>query len=180
MLLDEKSSVKRKLDNLIQGIEQRKNKYSIISATLGSAERSSNRSGDDDGDDDGDEDRTSFKISEHRIRLTREKLELQEMGDKLDERVQKMETEIRAMENTLHVLNASNSCYKSSLSSVNPASRLTRNLFWYCPSDLNANARVLQATNTKIRLLLKRRMKNSIVCGCKKRNRSKKLKMKSE
>lgn len=131
MLLDEKSSVKRRLDNLIQCIEQRKNKYSIISATLGSAERNSSCSGDDDGDGDGVEDRSSFKISEHRIRLTREKLELQEVGDKLDERVQKMETEIRAMENTLHVLNASNSCYKSSLSSVNPASRLTWNRLVY-------------------------------------------------
>lgn len=67
-----------------------------------------------------------FSIGEHRIRLAQEKLELQETGDGLDGRVQKLETEIRAMENTLRVLNAANSCYKASLSSVNPASRCPR------------------------------------------------------
>lgn len=72
-----------------------------------------------DGDDD---DQSSFTIGEHKIRLAQEKLELQETGDRLDERVQKLVTEIRAMENTLHALNASNTIYKSSLSSVNPES----------------------------------------------------------
>lgn len=119
-LSDDKSSMKRRLDALTLSIEQRKNKYWILSAAMGSDNSADDNDG---GDDDDDDDRTSFRISEHRIKLTREKLELQETGDRLDERVQKMETEIRAMENTLHVLNASNNCYKSSLSSVNPASR---------------------------------------------------------
>lgn len=125
MLLDEKSSMKRKLDGLVQYIEQRKNKYQILSATIGV---NTSADGDDDYDGDGDSnnDQSSFTISGHRIRVAREKLELQEIGDKLDEQVQKLETEIRAMENTLHVLNASNNCYKSSLSSINPASRFTR------------------------------------------------------
>lgn len=120
---DERSSVKRKMDSLIQYIEQRKNKYQILSATIGV--NTSVDGDDNDGDDDGDHDRSLFTISGHRIQVAREKLELQETGDRLDERVQKLEIEIRAMENTLHVLNASNSCYKSSLSSVNPASRFT-------------------------------------------------------
>lgn len=123
---DEKSQVKRKLDAVIQNIEQRKNKYQILLATMGTT-----ADGDDDRSDcnaNEEHDHAAFKISEYKIRMSQEKLELQETGDKLDERVQKLETEIRAMENTLHVLNASNSCYKSSLSSVNPASWSILNL----------------------------------------------------
>lgn len=128
-LTDEKSSVKRKLDALDQFIEQRKNRYEILSATLGG-------SGDDGGgDDERDYDRSSFTISEHRIRLAREKLELQDTGDRLDDRVQKLETEIRAMENTLHVLNASNDCYKSHLSYVNPQSQFSSFSFARSDSD---------------------------------------------
>lgn len=107
LLLEEKSSVKRELDATMQRIEQRRNRYEILLATVPGTTENDDR---------------SFSISEHRIRVTQEKLELQDTGDQLDERVQKLENEIRAMENTLHVLNATNSCYKSNLSSVNPAS----------------------------------------------------------
>lgn len=126
LLLDEKSTVKRKLDSIIQYIEQRKTKHQILLSTMGGP--SSRVTVDGSGDEDcngADEDLSSFKMSEHRIRVAQEKLELQEIGDRLDERVQKLETEIRAMENTLHVLNANNSCYKSGMSSVNPASWFT-------------------------------------------------------
>lgn len=121
-LLEEKSSMKRKLDTLVQYIEQRRNKYQILMATLGT------QADDDVSIDNMDDDESSFVISKHRIKMTQEKLELQDTGDKLDERVQKLETEIRAMESTLHVLNASNNCYKSSLSSLNPASGSTLQL----------------------------------------------------
>jgi len=129
ILSDEKSTMKRKLDSLVQYIEQRKAKHQILVSTMGGP--SSPATANDDGDDcDGaDEDVSSFRISEHRIRVAQEKLELQETGDRLDERVQKLETEIRAMENTLHVLNANNSCYKSGMSSVNPASRFISDPF---------------------------------------------------
>lgn len=129
ILSDEKSTMKRKLDSLVQYIEQRKAKHQILVSTMGGPSSSATV---DDGDDDcdgADEDVSSFRISEHRIRVAQEKLELQETGDRLDERVQKLETEIRAMENTLHVLNANNSCYKSGMSSVNPASRFTSDPF---------------------------------------------------
>jgi len=128
-LSDEKSTVKRKLDSLVQYIEQRKTKHQILLSTIGgpSSRETANSGGDEDCDD-ADEDLALFKMSEHRIRVAREKLELQETGDQLDERVQKLETEIRAMENTLHVLNANNSCYKSGMSSVNPASQFTLDL----------------------------------------------------
>ncbi|XP_025198104.1 LOW QUALITY PROTEIN: coiled-coil domain-containing protein 39-like [Melanaphis sacchari] len=120
LLSDEKSTIKRKLDSLVQYIEQRKTKHQILLSTMGGA---STTVDDGDGDcDDTDSDLSSFRISEHRIRVAQEKLELQETGDRLDERVQKLETEIRAMENTLRVLNANNNCYKSGMSSVNPAS----------------------------------------------------------
>jgi len=124
MLSDEKSTIKRKLDSIVQYIEQRKTKHQILLSTMGgpSSRPTIDGSGGDDCDGD-DEDLTSFRMSEHRIRVAQEKLELQETGDRLDERVQKLEMEIRAMENTLHVLNANNSCYKSGMSSVNPASR---------------------------------------------------------
>lgn len=121
-LLEEKSSMKRKLDTLVQYIEQRRNKYQILMATMGSEVESDVTNGNKDDDE------SSFVISKHRIKMTQEKLELQETGDKLDERVQKLEIEIRAMESTLHVLNTSNNCYKSSLSSVNPASGSTLRL----------------------------------------------------
>jgi len=126
LLLDEKSSVKRKLNTLIQYIEQRRNRYQILSATLGgnSADGTVDKGrGGNDNDDDDDDDKLSVTISEHRIRMARERLELQDTGDRLDERVQKLETEVRAMENTLHVMNVSNSCYKSGLSSVDPTSQ---------------------------------------------------------
>lgn len=124
LLSDEKSTIKRKLDSIVQYIEQRKSKHQILLSTMGgpSPRPTVDGSGDDDCDGD-DEDLSSFRMSEHRIRVAQEKLELQETGDQLDERVQKLETEIRAMENTLHVLNANNSCYKSGMSSVNPASQ---------------------------------------------------------
>lgn len=123
LLSDEKSTVKRKLDSLVQYIEQRQTKYQILLLTMGGASSSATvDSGGGENVDSADEDLSSFRMSEHRIRAAREKLELQEIGDRLDERVQKLETEIRAMENTLHVLNANNSCYKSGMSSVNPAS----------------------------------------------------------
>ncbi|XP_026819655.1 coiled-coil domain-containing protein 39-like [Rhopalosiphum maidis] len=122
LLSDEKSTMKRKLDSLVQYIEQRKTKHQILLSTMrGPSSPATADDGDGDCDDE-DEDLSSFRISEHRIRVAQEKLELQETGDRLDERVQKLETEIRAMENTLHVLNANNNCYKSGMSSVNPAS----------------------------------------------------------
>jgi len=125
LLSDEKSTTKRKLDSLVQYIEQRKIKHQILLSTMrGPSSPATADDGDGDCDDE-DEDLSSFRISEHRIRVAQEKLELQETGDRLDERVQKLETEIRAMENTLHVLNANNNCYKSGMSSVNPASQFT-------------------------------------------------------
>jgi len=129
LLSDEKSTIKRKLDSIVQYIEQRKTKHQMLLSTMGGP--SSRATVDGSGDDDcngADEDLSSFRMSEHRIRVAQEKLELQETGDRLDERVQKLETEIRAMENTLHVLNANNSCYKSGMSSVNPASRFASDL----------------------------------------------------
>ncbi|XP_025423908.1 coiled-coil domain-containing protein 39-like isoform X2 [Sipha flava] len=115
ILLEEMSSAKRNLDALVQHIEQRRNKYQILLTSVGMT--------DDDKDDcEYDDDQSFFTISEHRIRVLQEKLELQDIGDTLDESVQNLESEIRAMENTLHVMSASNSCYKANLSSVNPAS----------------------------------------------------------
>lgn len=128
LLMEEKSAVRRKLDATMQKIEQRQSKYQILLATL-------TYNGEGFGNGDGYDDDQSFALSEHRIRVAREKLELQDMGDQLDERVQKLENEIRAMENTLHVLNATNICYKSNLSSINPESQykksLTRRLINY-------------------------------------------------
>ncbi|VVC43706.1 Hypothetical protein CINCED_3A017141 [Cinara cedri] len=139
-LSDEKSLVKRKLDALVQYIEQRKNRYEILLVTLGGSG--------DGGDEERDDVKSSFTISEHRIRLAREKLELQDTGDRLDERVQKLETEIRAMENTLHVLNASNDCYKSSLCSVNPQSEEYKDKIRLEETYDNLNSEWLQKKKT--------------------------------
>lgn len=163
LLAEEKSAAKRKLDALVQCIEHRRNRYRMMLAAMGTLV--------DDGGGGGDE----FSIGEHRIRLAQEKLELQETGDGLDGRVQKLETEIRAMENTLRVLNAANSCYKTSLSSVNPASG--------CPScapmALTCFIQIviafagLQATSTRTRWPWKRRTRGSMTCGCRRGKRSK-------
>ncbi|XP_050529073.1 coiled-coil domain-containing protein 39-like isoform X2 [Daktulosphaira vitifoliae] len=103
ILMDDKSLNKRQLDFVIQKINQKQNKYDILLASIGTNSH-------------------SFTISEYHIRISQEKLELQEIGDDLDNRVQKLENEVRAMENTLHVLNTTNRCYKTSLSYMDPES----------------------------------------------------------
>lgn len=121
ILLEEMSSAKRRLDALVQHIEQRRNKYQILLATVKMTDNEKDECQYDD-------DQSFFTINEHRIRVLQEKLELQEVGDKLDNSVQNLESEMRAMTNTLHVMSTTNSCYKANLSSVNPASQLTNQI----------------------------------------------------
>lgn len=128
LLSEEKSSMKRKLDALVQYIEQRKNRYDIfVASMMGRGNSEAIAAGDNSGvsedDDDDNDDRTSFSLSEHRIKLAREKLELQDVGDELDGRVQKLESNVKAMANTVLLMNATNSCYKAGLTSSYPASQ---------------------------------------------------------
>lgn len=125
-VLGKKSTARRRLASVVQSIEARRGRYRCMLAAMGTASA------------DGDVvDESAFSAVEHRIRLAREKLELREAADRLDERVRKLEAETVAMENTLHSLHAVNDCYASSLSSVNPISELAGGRGWNCRSVLS-------------------------------------------
>ncbi len=61
------------------------------------------------------------------IKAAQEKEELQREGDDLDAKIKKAERELRALENTLEVVNSNNESYKQSYSK---ASDQSKNLFW--------------------------------------------------
>lgn len=184
LLLEQRSSIRRKLNGLNQYIEQRRNRYQLLSATLSgggnAGDGNADAGGKGDGDDGDDRNTLSVTISEHRIRMARERLELQDTGDRLDERVQKLETEVRAMENTLRLMNASNSCYKSGLSSVDPASQSDESNRVRVSFNVCLPAVLLQVTSTRRRRSWKRRTRNSTACCRKKPKRRKSSSKKSE
>jgi predicted amino acid-binding ACT domain protein len=60
------------------------------------------------------------------VQYAQEKKELQETGDELEAKINMAEKEIQAMENTLRLLNASNTNFRNNMESVPPNSKHSR------------------------------------------------------
>ncbi|XP_021929436.1 coiled-coil domain-containing protein 39-like isoform X2 [Zootermopsis nevadensis] len=84
---------------------QLQKKYDIVMSSLGQSE-----SGE------------QLSVTYFKIKSAQEKYELQQQGDKLDEKIRTTEKEIQAMENTLKVINLANDKYKKNLSAVDEES----------------------------------------------------------
>lgn len=98
---EEKGRLKRDIMSRYTKIEQLQKKYHIAMMTLGSSE-----------------DGQTMSVTYFKIKNAQEKYMLQEQGDELDQKIRKAETEIIAMENTLKVVNSTNTTYKNSLEAV--------------------------------------------------------------
>ena len=54
------------------------------------------------------------------LQAAQEREELQREGDTLDSKIEKAEKEIRALENTLMVMNSKNQCFRKMLQKIDP------------------------------------------------------------
>ncbi|XP_028832995.1 coiled-coil domain-containing protein 39 [Denticeps clupeoides] len=64
------------------------------------------------------------------IKAAQEKEELQQNGDELERKMRKAELEMRALENTLHVVNSRNTSYRQSFSQVTESSEEFQQMLW--------------------------------------------------
>lgn len=78
------------------------------------------------------------------IKAAQEKEELQRLGDELDAKIKKAEKELRALENTLDVVNSNNDSYKQSYTKTGEQSKnksffiiQTKNFIFYRKIFLN-------------------------------------------
>ncbi|XP_066906636.1 coiled-coil domain-containing protein 39 isoform X2 [Halyomorpha halys] len=99
--MEERSMFKRSIEYLHLRIKQIQSKYFLSMDLLGK-----------------DESGHSLSVAHFKIQLAQEKYELQIEGDNLEAKINKIELEIQAMENTLKLLTSANENYKISLESM--------------------------------------------------------------
>jgi len=105
---EERHATAKGLAEKLLKVEKLDNKYGIVCGKMGA-----------DGDGDGDGEHTQ---AYYVIKAAQEREELQRQGDELDQKIQKAEREIRALEKTLQHLFAKNAGYKRSFQPVEKAS----------------------------------------------------------
>lgn len=98
---EERGRLKRDIMSRYTKIEQLQKKYGIAMMMLGKGEGGQ-----------------TMSVTYYKIKNAQEKYMLQQEGDELDQKIRRAETEIVAMENTLKVVNSTNSTYKHSLEAV--------------------------------------------------------------
>ncbi|XP_070537855.1 coiled-coil domain-containing protein 39-like [Ptychodera flava] len=102
---EEKSTVSAELHERISKIDKLRKRYEILMVSMAPPE--------------GEEDRSQ---AYYVIKAAQEKEELQREGDDLDARIRKAEKEIRALENTLRLMNGRNEQYRKSFNRVTETS----------------------------------------------------------
>jgi len=105
---EERHATAKGLSEKLLKVEKLTNKYDIICGKMGA-----------DGDGDGDGEHTQ---AYYVIKAAQEREELQRQGDELDQKIQKAEREIRALEKTLQHLFAKNAGYKRTFQPVDKGS----------------------------------------------------------
>uniref|UniRef100_A0A8C9RPJ1 Coiled-coil domain-containing protein 39 n=1 Tax=Scleropages formosus TaxID=113540 RepID=A0A8C9RPJ1_SCLFO len=102
----ERQGLSTEVQERLSRVDKMRNRYEVMTMSMAFPE--------------GEEDRLH---AYYVIKVAQEKEELQRKGDDLDAKICKMEKEIHALENTLHVVNSHNSTYRRSFQKVAESSK---------------------------------------------------------